>query len=115
MSEDKNSRANDNPPPPAAKKKRKFRGEVYITTERCKGCGFCVAFCPTGTLTLSKSYNAKGYHPPEVVDMDTCTGCGLCGMYCPDFAIFGIRIKIEGTGEEAGSAPEDIARKKKGA
>jgi len=53
-----------------------------------------VEFCPTGTLALSKSFNAKGYHPPEVADIDSCTGCGLCVMYCPDFAIFGIRIKI---------------------
>ena len=112
MADDKGSKEQDTPPSPAPKKKRKFRGEVYINIERCKGCGFCVAFCPTGTLTLSKSYNAKGYHPPEVVDMDTCTGCGLCGMYCPDFAIFGIRIKLDGSGEEAGAAPGAPARKK---
>lgn len=99
-------------PPAAGKKKRKFRGEVFITIERCKGCGFCVAFCPTGTLRLSPSYNAKGYHPPEVVDMDTCTGCGLCGLYCPDFAIFGIRIKIEESGEEGVSPRVDPARRK---
>ena len=76
-------------------KKKKFRGEVYIDIERCKGCGFCVEFCPTGTLALSQAFNAKGYHPPEVVDIETCTGCGLCGMFCPDFAIFGLRIRNE--------------------
>jgi len=83
-----------------APKKKKFRGEVYIERERCKGCAFCVEFCPSGTLVLSKEFNAKGYHPPEIADITTCTGCGLCGMYCPDFAIFGIRVKIEGVSDE---------------
>ena len=57
---------------PKKKKKRKFRGEVYIEKERCKGCGFCVEFCPTETLALSEDFNEKGYHPPKVVDIDRC-------------------------------------------
>jgi 2-oxoglutarate ferredoxin oxidoreductase subunit delta len=90
-------------------KKRKFRGEVYIEIERCKGCGFCVEFCPTHTLMLSESFNSKGYHPPEVVNLDACTGCGLCGMYCPDFAIFGIRIRLD---EEGRDIPVDALTNK---
>ena len=67
------------------------KGFVAITVERCKGCGFCVEFCPTHVLALSSAYNAKGYHPPHVVSAEKCSGCDLCGMYCPDFAIFGAR------------------------
>jgi 2-oxoglutarate ferredoxin oxidoreductase subunit delta len=67
------------------------KGFVAITVERCKGCGFCVEFCPTKVLSLSSAYNSKGYHPPNVVDAEKCSGCDLCGMYCPDFAIFGGR------------------------
>lgn len=67
------------------------KGFVAITVERCKGCGFCVEFCPTRVLALSSAYNSKGYHPPHVVAGDKCSGCDLCGMYCPDFAIFGAR------------------------
>jgi len=67
------------------------RGSVVVVTERCKGCGFCVEFCPTHVLKLSSAFNAKGYHPPHLVDGDKCSGCNLCGMYCPDFAIFGYR------------------------
>jgi len=63
------------------------KGRVTIVVEHCKGCGFCVEFCPTKVLGLSSTYNAKGYHPPEVVAADKCSGCDLCGMYCPDFAI----------------------------
>jgi len=67
------------------------RGSVVITTERCKGCGFCVEFCPTKVLQLSSAFNAKGYHPPHMVAAEKCSGCNLCGMYCPDFAIFGYK------------------------
>jgi 2-oxoglutarate ferredoxin oxidoreductase subunit delta len=67
------------------------KGFVAITVERCKGCGFCVEFCPTHVLALSSAFNSTGYHPPHVVDAEKCSGCDLCGMYCPDFAIFGAR------------------------
>jgi 2-oxoglutarate ferredoxin oxidoreductase subunit delta len=69
------------------------KGFVTITAERCKGCGFCVEFCPTHVLALSSAFNFKGYHPPYVQDAEKCSGCDLCGMYCPDFAIYGTRIK----------------------
>jgi 2-oxoglutarate ferredoxin oxidoreductase subunit delta len=68
-------------------------GTVYIKAERCKGCGFCVEFCPTDVLALSSAFNAKGYHPPVVVNAEKCSGCDLCGMLCPDFAIFSRREK----------------------
>ena len=86
------------------KTRKPARGRVYITSERCKGCGYCVAFCATHVLALSDKFNQKGYHPPEVVDADACTGCGLCGMYCPDFAIFGVRIKVTKKKDDDGQA-----------
>jgi len=67
------------------------KGCVAISVERCKGCGFCVEFCPTHVLALSSAFNSKGYHPPHVVAGEKCSGCDLCGMYCPDFAIFGAK------------------------
>ncbi len=79
----------------ASTKKRKIQkylGNVEIENERCKGCGFCVEFCPSGALELSPNFNQKGYHPPILVDQNFCNGCDLCGLYCPDFAIFGFRI-----------------------
>jgi len=71
---------------------RKIRGKVILQRERCKGCGFCVEFCPTHVLEMDKGLNNKGYHTPMVVSAEACSGCDLCGLYCPDFAIFGIRI-----------------------
>ncbi|HOX46543.1 MAG TPA: 4Fe-4S binding protein [Myxococcota bacterium] len=72
--------------------RRRLRGEVFIHRERCKGCAFCVEFCPSQALALDKAFNRKGYHPPVVVKAEACNGCDLCGMYCPDFAIHGVRV-----------------------
>ena len=64
------------------------RGEVTIIRERCKGCGFCVDYCPRDVLELSHEYNAKGYHPPFMAQPERCVNCDLCEMICPEFAIF---------------------------
>jgi 2-oxoglutarate ferredoxin oxidoreductase subunit delta len=69
------------------------KGFVTIDSELCKGCGFCIEFCPAGVLVFSEEFNSKGYHPPHVIKPEACTGCDLCGLYCPDFAIFGLLKK----------------------
>ncbi len=75
------------------KKTKGPRGMVIIDAELCKGCGFCIEFCPAEVLEFSGEFNSKGYHPPRAAKPAACTGCDLCGIYCPDFAIFGILIK----------------------
>ncbi|MBI2956757.1 MAG: 4Fe-4S dicluster domain-containing protein [Acidobacteria bacterium] len=90
--------------PPEAKKTKKVRGTVVINLARCKGCGFCIAFCPPQVLEFAEDYNPQGYHPPRLTDPDGCTGCDLCGLYCPDFAIYGIMLK--------NGAPPSAAREK---
>lgn len=66
------------------------RGHVHILTERCKGCAFCVEYCPRDVLVMSEGFNRKGYHPPEVVKSGACLNCNLCEMICPEFAIFSV-------------------------
>jgi 2-oxoglutarate ferredoxin oxidoreductase subunit delta len=78
---------------------KKSVGTVVITAERCKGCGFCVEFCPSKALTLSDQYNAKGYHPPVLISQDLCNGCNMCGLLCPDFAIYGFILRKPRKGE----------------
>ena len=68
------------------------RGEVVVVTERCKGCAFCVEYCPREVLALSTTFNRKGYHPPRVAKPGECVNCNLCEMICPEFAIFSYAV-----------------------
>ena len=85
------SRAAEAAKPP--EKVKKVRGVVFLNANRCKGCGFCIAFCPPKVLAFSEEFNSHGYHPPRLVNADGCTGCDLCGLFCPDFAIYGVMVK----------------------
>jgi 2-oxoglutarate ferredoxin oxidoreductase subunit delta len=62
-------------------------GHVWVNREHCKGCKFCIQFCPMDVLVESEAMNAKGYHYPEVGKPGECTGCRLCEHICPEFAI----------------------------
>jgi len=64
------------------------QGIVHIVDERCKGCGYCIAYCPRDVLELSTRYNIKGYRPPVVKKPEACVNCHYCEIICPDFAIF---------------------------
>ncbi|MBI5439014.1 MAG: 4Fe-4S dicluster domain-containing protein [Nitrosomonadales bacterium] len=67
---------------------KQTRGKVYISNDWCKGCAFCVQFCPTKVLEMSDDYNAKGYHPPYVKNPDACNDCKFCQLICPEFSIY---------------------------
>ena len=82
------------------------RGEVHIIADRCKGCGFCVEYCPKGVLVMSEEFNRKGYHPPKVIQEGECVNCNLCEMICPDFAIFSVSADGE---SEPGAPGETVA------
>ncbi|MBI4459673.1 MAG: 4Fe-4S dicluster domain-containing protein [Acidobacteria bacterium] len=90
---------------PVAGKTKRMHGIVYISPNRCKGCGFCIAFCPPGVLEFAAEFNAQGYHAPRLADPVGCTGCDLCGLYCPDFAIYAVMIKEQQLGNSTTSSP----------
>lgn len=69
------------------------RGSLFLKEERCKGCGFCIDLCPKKVLRQSEVMNAKGYHPPELYDVEGCIMCDICTEICPDFAIYRYRSK----------------------
>jgi 2-oxoglutarate ferredoxin oxidoreductase subunit delta len=67
---------------------KQLHGKVTILENWCKGCGFCVQFCPKRVLDISPDYNAKGYHPPYVKNPEACHDCKFCQMICPEFSIY---------------------------
>ena len=54
---------------------------LKIYTERCKGCGICVEFCPKKVLAVSEIEKV------EIVAEEECIKCGFCELRCPDYAI----------------------------
>jgi len=65
-------------------------GQVFIIPGRCKGCKFCIDFCPQDVLVESTELNAKGYHYAVVAEgkEDACVNCRFCTLVCPEFAIY---------------------------
>lgn len=55
---------------------------LKIHTNRCKGCGICVEFCPKKVLAVNQLEKV------EAVKEKDCIMCRQCEMRCPDFAIF---------------------------
>jgi len=62
--------------------------DIVVVEDRCKGCSFCIEFCPRDVLEQDPKLNIRGAHPPRVKDSSLCVGCGVCEEICPDFAIF---------------------------
>jgi len=70
-------------------------GIVHILEDRCKGCGYCIEYCPRDILEFSSKFNAKGYHPPIVKEEDDCVNCHYCEIICPEFAIYSVEAPTD--------------------
>ncbi|MDH4210624.1 MAG: 4Fe-4S binding protein [candidate division WOR-3 bacterium] len=73
------------------------KAEVFVISERCKGCGICIEVCQAQVLEKSTAANNDGYYLPQIKDPDACLGCGMCEMLCPDFAIWVRVVETEET------------------
>ena len=49
-----------------AEKREVVIGKVNVIDYRCKGCNYCIEFCPNDVLEESDEFNEKGYYPPRV-------------------------------------------------
>ena len=76
------------------------RNRIHILADRCKGCGFCIEFCPNQVLVIATEFNAKGFFPPTAAHEEKCVNCRLCELICPDMAIYVVAEEEE---EEAKS------------
>jgi 2-oxoglutarate ferredoxin oxidoreductase subunit delta len=69
-----------------------LQGQIAIDTERCKGCTFCIEFCPAKCIAMSDQLNLKGYFVAAFDDAGDCNGCGTCALMCPEVAIEVVRL-----------------------
>jgi 2-oxoglutarate ferredoxin oxidoreductase subunit delta len=83
------------------------KGIVYIIEDRCKGCGYCIEFCPQQVLEFSSQFNKKGYHLPSVKKPEDCLNCHYCEIICPEFAIYSVEVSCE-NGSEVRSQKSEI-------
>jgi len=75
-------------PPIDKEKVQQAQAEIHLLKDQCKGCGYCIEYCPRKVLEESEEINARGVRPPKVVDNSKCIICSFCTAICPDFAIF---------------------------
>ncbi len=66
-----------------------------IDTDRCTGCGWCIAVCPPHVLSLQVQ-GPKPWGPKRSTlhDEPGCTGCALCAVRCPFDAIRMVRTGV---------------------
>lgn len=64
-------------------------GKIVVDMSICKGCGYCVQFCPAHAIRVGDKRNTSGYgnHCAEPVEGAKCVGCAVCAIVCPDTAI----------------------------
>jgi 2-oxoglutarate ferredoxin oxidoreductase subunit delta len=72
---------------------RKKKKKLLLRRDWCKGCGICVAFCPTEVLGLDAETRIV------ILDEARCTACRLCELRCPDFAIELVDLEDDGSTE----------------
>ncbi len=62
--------------------------KIEIREDRCKGCEFCVIYCPKGLINMAPHLSTKGVRPAVFNDPEMkCTGCTFCSIVCPDSCI----------------------------
>ena len=63
------------------------RFKVEIDERLCKGCYFCIRFCPMEVFARSDTLGDLGYKIAKVEFSENCSGCKACLLYCPDLAV----------------------------
>jgi 2-oxoglutarate ferredoxin oxidoreductase subunit delta len=67
------------------------KGDLTLFPGLCKGCGLCIAICPSKALDWAEVLGVYG--TPSVVSDDKCVACGICQITCPECALAVTRNK----------------------
>ena len=67
--------------------RRVKRYRVEVNEALCKGCGYCIEFCPRKIFDRKGQLNARGVDAPVFARPGDCVGCGQCNLLCPDLAL----------------------------
>lgn len=62
---------------------------IVVDNELCKGCGYCISFCPKKIIHFGTQRNTSGYGNlcAEQILGSECIACKTCATVCPDSAI----------------------------
>lgn len=85
------------------------KGRIVINTDICKGCDFCITFCPKELIRKEPHSNSSGFYPAVFCDSEKkCNACKICGVVCPEAAIeiFAI-VEEENSNIESGKEVAD--------
>jgi 2-oxoglutarate ferredoxin oxidoreductase subunit delta len=63
------------------------RGKITIDTKRCKGCEYCIIYCPKKCISLSEEINMRGVRYAVFTKPEACIACNICATVCPDVCI----------------------------
>ena len=63
------------------------KGEVVLTENWCKGCGYCEKFCTRQVIAMGDVPTSRGNTLPVFIHPEECNACGICALMCPCFAL----------------------------
>lgn len=64
------------------------KGRIEIDRELCKGCEFCIEFCPRKIIKFGEELNLTGFCFAVCDDPENkCNACKICAIVCPEAAI----------------------------
>lgn len=66
---------------------REEKQMLSINEILCKGCGYCIKYCPKAILEMGRERNKNGHFYPHMTDEDKCISCAMCATICPEGAI----------------------------
>ena len=61
--------------------------QIEVNTNKCKGCFYCVKFCPSNKLVATNELNQKGYPIVRIAEDARCSGCNNCILMCSEGCI----------------------------